>query len=169
VAWALTRDGGEETPAPVPSATPKPKPKPKPTPKATRTPTPTAVVTTNPLPSFSVPAVVPIPTLTIPPATAAPEETATPEAEAPEAELQALSDAVDTATVDETKAPGGKNDLQVRVANIRAAAEGGLSAKAKSQTQELIDKIGEFEGTGALDPETAAKLRKLAEDVKAAL
>jgi predicted Ser/Thr protein kinase len=166
VAWALTRDNGT-APEPVPNPFLTSTPKPTPTPRRTATPTPTAALTTNPLPSFTVPAVVPIPTLTIPTATV--EPSATPTYEAPEAELSALTDAVDTAVVNETKAPGAKNDLQVRVSNIRAAAEGGLVSKARSQTTDLINKIGELEGTGALDPETAARLKKAAEDVKAAL
>ncbi len=166
VAWALMRDKGDdgETPLPVVTSAP-PIPKATPTKKATPTPTPAPTFTVPPL-IFTPPPPLPVPTLSAPPAAT---KTPTPEPKVPTAELDALGQAVDDAVVDETIAPAAKADLQARIASIRTAAEDGNPTKARTLTQDLADKIGELEGSGAIDPETATKLGDLAQKVYYAL
>ncbi|MGQ0625848.1 MAG: serine/threonine-protein kinase [Sporichthyaceae bacterium] len=175
IGWALTRpqEGGTSIPfvpptaEPTPSATATRPPRPTPSPSA---PTPLAPLTPPPPQEFprpTKPAVIPpiIPPI-IPPAPTQ-EPTRTPEPEpTPTAELDALRDAVEQAAIAEASV---KDDLRSRVAAIRAAAESGRSDDAVDLVDEFTEQVGELEGTGALDPDTATALRNAAADLRAAL
>ncbi|MGQ0632714.1 MAG: serine/threonine-protein kinase [Sporichthyaceae bacterium] len=175
IGWALTRteEGGTSIPFVRPTVEPTPSAPPTRPPRPTRTattrPTPGAPLTPPPPQEFPRPtrtAVIPpiIPPIFTPAPT---QEPPPPEPEpVPTAELNALQGAVEQADI---AADADRDDLLARVAAIRTAAEGNRRSAAIDLVDDFTEQVGELEGTGALDPDTATALRSAAADLRSAL
>ena len=170
VAWALSQeaDDSDGTQIPfVPDASPTPTPAPTPTP--TPLASPSAVPTIGPPPEPN-PLATPIPT-----PTPAPTPTPTPlivlptPVAPPTAELNDLQAAIEAAGYMGETADAAKTDLLNRMAAIRSDAEDGRRGAATNKLDNLVTKVGEFEGAGTLNPEDAQSIRDRAAALRAKL